>query len=60
MSEATRLLFFAGSARSGSFNKKVAQLGARIAEANGTLAVLLSEANRGVVQTLTRFFFGRR
>ena len=35
MSEATRLLFFTGSARSGSFNKKVAQLGARIAEANG-------------------------
>lgn len=35
MSEPTRLLFFAGSARTGSFNKKVARLGARIAEANG-------------------------
>ncbi len=35
MSEAPRLLFFAGSARTGSFNKKVARLGARIAEANG-------------------------
>ena len=30
-----RLLFFAGSARTGSFNKQVAELGARIAEANG-------------------------
>lgn len=35
MTSSTRLLFFAGSARSGSFNKKVARLGAMIAEANG-------------------------
>ncbi|MEQ8824606.1 MAG: NAD(P)H-dependent oxidoreductase [Filomicrobium sp.] len=35
MSEPTRLLFIAGSARSGSFNKKVARLGAQIAQANG-------------------------
>lgn len=31
----SRLLFFAGSAREGSFNKKLARLGARVAEANG-------------------------
>lgn len=30
-----RLLFIAGSARTGSFNKRLAQLGAKIAEANG-------------------------
>jgi NAD(P)H-dependent FMN reductase len=30
-----RLLFFAGSSRTGSFNMRLAQLGARIAEANG-------------------------
>ncbi|MCH9806802.1 MAG: NAD(P)H-dependent oxidoreductase [Alphaproteobacteria bacterium] len=35
MTDTTRLLFFAGSARTGSFNKKVARLGTRIAEANG-------------------------
>lgn len=35
MTGAVRLLFFAGSSRTGSFNKKLAQLGAKIAEANG-------------------------
>ncbi len=35
MTDTTRLLFLSGSARSGSFNKKVALLGARISEANG-------------------------
>jgi len=34
-SSAVRLLFFAGSSRANSFNKKLAQLGAMIAEANG-------------------------
>lgn len=40
MSETTRLLFFSGSSRSGSFNKRVAELGARIAEANGISSTL--------------------
>ena len=35
MPGAVRLLFFAGSARVGSHNKKLARLGAMIAEANG-------------------------
>lgn len=35
MTSSVRLLFFAGSSRTGSFNKKLAQLGAMIAEANG-------------------------
>ena len=37
----TRLLFFAGSAREGSYNKKLARLGQRIAEANGIEAVFV-------------------
>ncbi|MBU1209906.1 MAG: NAD(P)H-dependent oxidoreductase [Alphaproteobacteria bacterium] len=40
MSEPTRLLFFAGSARTGSYNMRVAELGARIADANGIAATL--------------------
>lgn len=35
MTSPTRLLFFAGSAREGSHNKRLAKLGAQIAEANG-------------------------
>ena len=35
MSQEPRLLFFAGSARAGSFNKRLAKLGADIAHANG-------------------------
>ena len=35
MSSQTRLLFVAGSARAGSFNKRLARLGADIAHANG-------------------------
>ena len=35
MTPAARLLFFAGSARTGSYNKKLERLGAMIAEANG-------------------------
>jgi chromate reductase len=35
MTAAVRLLFFAGSARAGSYNKKLARLGTMIAEANG-------------------------
>ncbi len=38
MTTPTRLLFFAGSAREGSHNKRLAQLGATIAEANGIAA----------------------
>lgn len=38
MTAGVRLLFFAGSSRAGSFTKKVAELGARIAEANGIAA----------------------
>jgi chromate reductase, NAD(P)H dehydrogenase (quinone) len=37
----TRLLFFAGSTREGSFNKKLASLARHIAEANGIEAVLI-------------------
>lgn len=36
-----RLLFFAGSTREGSYNKKLAALGHHIAEANGIEAVLI-------------------
>jgi len=36
-----RLLFFAGSVRQGSYNKKLAALAHRIAEANGIEAVLI-------------------
>ncbi len=36
-----RLLFFAGSTRDGSFNRKLAALGHHIAEANGIEAVLV-------------------
>jgi len=35
MSSPARLLFFAGSSRTASHNKKLAQLGAKIADANG-------------------------
>lgn len=38
MTSSVRLLFFAGSSRAGSFNKKLAQLGTLIAEANGIAA----------------------
>ncbi|MGH6735419.1 MAG: NADPH-dependent FMN reductase [Methyloceanibacter sp.] len=40
-----RLLFFAGSAREGSHNKKLARLGQRIAEANGIEAVFIDLAD---------------
>nr|WP_244500761.1 NAD(P)H-dependent oxidoreductase [Methyloceanibacter marginalis] len=40
-----RLLFFAGSAREGSHNKKLAQLGRHIAEANGIEAVFADLAD---------------
>ena len=40
-----RLLFIAGSARAGSFNKKLAQLGAKIAEANGITATFADLAD---------------
>ena len=36
-----RLLFFAGSTRAGSFNKKLARLGQKIAQANGIEAVFV-------------------
>lgn len=38
MTSSVRLLFFAGSSRSGSFNKKLAELGTMIADANGIAA----------------------
>ncbi len=41
MTTTVKLLFFAGSARTGSHNKKLAQLGAMIAEANGIPATFL-------------------
>jgi NAD(P)H-dependent FMN reductase len=41
MTAPVRLLFFAGSAREGSYNKKVARLGAMIADANGIPATFL-------------------
>jgi chromate reductase, NAD(P)H dehydrogenase (quinone) len=40
-----RLLFIAGSARAGSFNKKLAQLGSKIAEANGITATFADLAD---------------
>jgi chromate reductase len=40
-----RLLFFAGSAREGSHNKKLAQLGQKIAEANGIESVFADLAD---------------
>jgi chromate reductase len=45
MSAPPRLLFFAGSARAGSHNKKLARLGAMIAEANGIPATFLDLAD---------------
>ena len=41
MNSSVRLLFLAGSARKGSFNKRLAELGASIAEANGIAATRL-------------------
>jgi chromate reductase len=38
MPQSQKLLFFAGSAREGSYNKKLARLGHHIAEANGIAA----------------------
>ena len=38
MTTATKLLFFAGSARENSYNKKLARLGSMIADANGILS----------------------
>ncbi len=35
MATPVRLLFFAGSSRTGSFNKQLARLGSMIADANG-------------------------
>lgn len=40
MPHSTRLLFFAGSAREGSYNKRLASLSAQIAEANGLPSTL--------------------
>ncbi len=40
-----RLLFFAGSSRAGSYNKKLAQLGQHIAQANGIEAVFVDLAD---------------
>ena len=45
MTAAARLLFFAGSARAGSHNKKLARLGTMIAEANGIPATFLDLAD---------------
>lgn len=45
MTTTARLLFFAGSARAASHNKKLAQLGAMIAEANGIPATFLDLAD---------------
>lgn len=63
-----RLLFFAGSAREGSHNKKLARLGQHIAEANGIEAVFVDladyhmpiyhgdlEANEGVPELAKAF-----
>jgi chromate reductase, NAD(P)H dehydrogenase (quinone) len=41
----TRLLFFAGSAREGSFNKKLARLAQHVASANGIGAVFVDLAD---------------
>jgi len=45
MTVAVRLLFFAGSARAGSHNKKLARLGTMIAEANGIPATFADLAD---------------
>jgi chromate reductase, NAD(P)H dehydrogenase (quinone) len=45
MPHSTRLLFIAGSAREGSFNKRLAQLASRIAEANGIAATFADVAD---------------
>jgi len=45
MTAPVRLLFFAGSARAGSHNKKLAKLGAAIAEVNGIPATFLDLAD---------------
>jgi NAD(P)H-dependent FMN reductase len=63
-----RLLFFAGSTREGSYNKKLARLGRHIAEANGIEAVFVDlrdypmpiydgdlEATEGPPQTAREF-----
>lgn len=41
----TKLLFFAGSARDASYNKRLARLGAEIGEANGLAATFLDLAD---------------
>ncbi len=45
MTNSAKLLFFAGSARAGSHNKKLARLGTMIAEANGIPATFLDLAD---------------
>jgi NAD(P)H-dependent FMN reductase len=45
VTSSVRLLFFSGSARTGSFNKKLAHLGAAIAEANGIASTFLDLAD---------------
>lgn len=45
MTTSARLLFFAGSAREGSHNKKLARLGAMIADANGIASTFLDLAD---------------
>lgn len=45
MTSPAKLLFFAGSAREGSHNKKLARLGAMIAEANGITSTFLDLAD---------------
>jgi chromate reductase, NAD(P)H dehydrogenase (quinone) len=45
MTTPARLLFFAGSAREGSHNKKLARLGAMIADANGIPSTFLDLAD---------------
>ena len=45
MTSSARLLFFAGSARTGSYSKKLARLGAAIAEANGIHSTFLDLAD---------------
>ena len=53
MTATARLLFFAGSARAGSHNKKLARLGAMIAEANGIPATFLVGKGGKIVATGT-------
>jgi chromate reductase, NAD(P)H dehydrogenase (quinone) len=45
MTKSSRLLFIAGSARTGSFNKKLAMLGARVSDANGISATFADLAD---------------